>query len=276
MMVSMRLLLYTAAVLLACSPAARAGVIISVGNVSMAAGSSGWVPVYLSSDPGTTTNLASTNFEFRITTTGSSRLEFTNSPEPASDPTFSSGSNYLFSTNSGDQTFGIPLGNVSEVSVPNDTFIGGDFYLGAGDVSVPATSPILTDNLLLADLPVTTLTSLAPVAGDTFIVSLVPLASSAIGNPTGLEGNTGFADSGGDFYSFISSPGIVTIIPAAVVPEPASFGLMLAGAIGMLSVHRRKSARRIRSPSKVADVIQQHDDAGSSRTVDFCNPIGRQ
>lgn len=236
---SVRQICCALAIFVACGSAARAGVIVTVGSISLTAGSTGWVPIYLSSDSGTT-NVASTNFEFQITTSGSTRLDFTSSPAPAHDPTFSD-SKYLFFNNSGDQTLGVSLGGVSTVNAPNDTFIGSDSYTGSGNVSVPVTSPILTDNPLLAYLPVTTLTSLPPTTGNTFTISLVPSISGANGNPAGLDGNTGFADSGGNYYSFISNPGTVTILPS-VVPEPATFGLMLAGVIGMLAVRRRKCA----------------------------------
>lgn len=237
---SVRQICCALAIFVACGSAARAGVIVTVGSISLTAGSLGWVPVYLSSDSGII-DLASTNFEFQITTAGSTRLDFMSSPDPAHDPTFSD-SKYVFFNNSGDQTLGVPLGGMSTVNAPNDTFIGSDSYTGSGNVSVPITSPILTDNLLLAYLPVTTLTSLPPTKSDAFTISLVPSMSGAIGNPTGLDGNTGFADSEGNYYSFTSTPGTVTILAPSVVPEPASFGLMLAGVIGMLAIRRRKCA----------------------------------
>jgi hypothetical protein len=227
-------------VLLAFNPAARAGLVVSVGDVSLQAGSTGLVPVYLSSDSGTT-SIASTNFEFRITTSGPTQLDFMDSPDPATDATFSD-ANYVFFANSADQVFHIPLGSASTVNVPNDTFIGGDFYnIIGGNVTVPVTSHTLSDNLLLAYLPVTTLTTLAPTPGNTFTVSLIPSMSS-MSNPTGLDGNTGFADSAGNYYAFDSDSGTVTIL-SSTVPEPGTFGMMLAGAIGMLSIGRRQKRR---------------------------------
>ena len=144
--------------------------IVTVGDVSISPGSTGYVPVYISSDTGQTLN--STNFEFRITTGGPGRLEFSDSPSPASDPTFSDLS-YAFFGNSLDQTYDLPLGAASLTIVPGDTFVGGDATLDFTDVIVSG------DNLLLVDLPITTVTDLPPVAGDTFSISLVSTAGNS-------------------------------------------------------------------------------------------------
>ncbi|MGH7138795.1 MAG: PEP-CTERM sorting domain-containing protein [Pirellulales bacterium] len=213
-----------AILLLSGAGAGQAAVIVSVGDLLLPAGSMGYVPVDISG----VGNLQSSNFEFRITTTGSTRLEFTDSPDPSSDPTFAAGSGYVFAGNSGDQTLDIILGKASESmgGVPNDTFIGGDFTADGNNVVLPATPD------LLAYLPVTSLTSLPPVAGDTFTISLIPMSDA---NPMGLDGNTGFADKAGVYNAFTSSNGTVTITAASAVPEPGTFGMMLTGAIALLA-----------------------------------------
>ena len=205
--------------------AARADFIVTVApNTNLAVGSSGYVPVYISSTAGDL--LQNTSFEFQVTTGGSTRLEFTGSPAPASDPTFSN-SSYVFFGNSSDQTNASPLGASSQTVVPGDTFIGGDFTLG-NNVVVPGS------NVLLAELPVTSLTGLPPSVGDTFTISLVPTSGS------GFSGNTGFGDSDFNFGNFTSIAGTVTIV-AATVPEPAAWilGLVALGACVIGLVQRR-------------------------------------
>ena len=189
---------------------AKADVFVTVGNISVSPGATAYLPVYIQSDVGDF--LASTNFEFRITTGGPTRLEFSNSPSPAFDPTFSD-SEYIFVGNSLDETFDLSLGTASLSVVPNDTFIGGDATADLSDVTIPSS------NLLLAELPITTSTALPPVAGDTFTISIIPISGSD------FIGNTGFADSSGQFASFSSVSGTVTI-----VPEPSPWLLAVLGA----------------------------------------------
>ena len=222
-----------ALILISGNSVAQAGVIVKVDDLLLPAGSTAYVPVEIIGDA-TGANVASTNFEFRITTTGPTRLEFTSSPLPASDPTFAA-ANYLFAGNSFDQNNGLNLGNATTTNVLNDTFIGGDATNNGSNVPLTAGS-----DKLLAFLPVTSLTSLLPVAGDIFNISLVPLTDA---NPTGLDGNTGFADNGGAYSSFASAPGTVTITAASAVPEPGTFGMLLAGAIGLFGATRRRASR---------------------------------
>ena len=208
----------------------RADYIVSVGNLNLAAGSSGYVPVFISSNAGDL--LANTNFEFQISTAGATQLQFTNSPAPGSDPTFAS-SSYVFFGNSSIQTLNfLPLGTTNAAG---DTFIGGDSTNNTANVPVPSS------NLLLVDLPVTSLTSLPPTVGDTFTISLVPASGS------GFSVNTGFGTSDGNdltFGNFTSVPGTVTIV-SAVVPEPASVALGIMAGTALLGVllKRRRFAQ---------------------------------
>ena len=215
----LRSLVLAACLGLFATPAANANYLITVGNISISPGTTGYLPVYIAG--GVSQGLASTSLEFRITTGGSTRLEFLSSPAPALDPTFTD-VNYVFFGNSLDETFDLPLGTASLSVVPNDTFIGGDATSDFSDV------PVATSDLLLAWLPITTLTAVPPVAGDTFTISLVPVSAS------GLDGNTGFADSSGEYATFSSQPGTVT-----VVPEPSSWLLAILGIVNLVPLVRR-------------------------------------
>jgi hypothetical protein len=196
---------------------AQANYLVTVGSILLPTGSNGYVPVYISSDSGD--SLASTNFEFRITTAGATRLEFGGSPNPTGDPTFSN-SAYVFFGNSADYINSFPLGVASQSIVPADTFVGGDGTNDFSNVTVPGS------NVLLAELQVTAATALPPGVGDTFTINLMPSTDSGL---NGLNGNTGFADNNGTFYSFGSMSGNVTI-----VPEPTSWVLGLIGLSAIL------------------------------------------
>ncbi|MGD9632155.1 MAG: hypothetical protein AB7O59_24490 [Pirellulales bacterium] len=194
---------------------ARADFIVTVGNVSLGPGSTGYLPVYIKSD--SSDALAITSFEFRITTGGPRRLEFLNSPSPASDPTFSDPT-YVFAGNSLDEDLNLPLGVAALATVPNDSFIGGDATADFSDVAVS------TSDFLLAMLPINAATALPPIAGDTFTITLVPPSAP------GLDANTGFADSSAQFSEFSSIPGSVLI-----VPEPSVLTLLIVACIVIAS-----------------------------------------
>ncbi len=229
-----RQLVYASFLCVLAMSASRADYIITVGNVSVAAGSTAYVPVYIRSDSGQ--SLASTNFEFLITTAGATRLAFQDSPSPAADPTFSD-SSYVFFGNSLDETFDLSLGTASLTTVPNDTFIGGDATADFSDVGLS------TSDLLLAMLPVTAVTVLPPVAGDTFTIRLVPTSAA------GFSGNTGFGDSGGQFGTFSSFAGSVTI-----VPEPSSWLMALAAAATLFGCWSRSRFRVGSFPSGTTSI----------------------
>ena len=211
---------------LAAVAGARAEYIVSVGNLSLDPGQSGYVPVYISStssDP-----LAFEYFQFGITSSGPTQLQFANSPAPVADPTFGN-PEYVFFGNSGDLNAAAPLGFAGTTTVPNDTFNGGDNTANGANVLVPMT------NVLLAELPVTANTSLPPVIGDTFSISLIPQAGAS-----STAGTTGFSDNTQNFASsFLSTPGTVSI-----VPEPSSLVLAFSGlaAIAGLRFRKRQSA----------------------------------
>ncbi len=211
----------TPAVLLVAGLTARAEPIlqISIGSNNIAAGQSGSVAVYISSNtPGSSIDLDTYNFEFQITTlSGPDHLQFaTNQGDPYSDKT------YVFYQDSGAE--GYPLGNVSTQGTPNNTYIGGDYTSDGAEVAVG-------DPMLLTTLTVTTATGLPPVSGDTFLISLIQ------------DSNTYFQD-GGMNLNFTTNPGKITVEPANFVPEPPSAvmaAMALAGALfGRRMIRRPK------------------------------------
>jgi hypothetical protein len=207
-----------------CLTPAHADFLISFDpNTFISSGGSGYVNVYISSDAVGGQTLNNTNFEFALSTAGTTRLEFTNSPSPSADPTFANG-NYVFAGDSGAQANNLPLGTASTNTVPNDRFIGGDFTQSGSNVLVTTAAQ------LLAMLPVTAVTGLPPVGGDTFTISLVPASGS------GFSGNTGFGDSSNGFFPFTSAAGTITI-----TPEPSALVLVGAGVGLALLVGRRRS-----------------------------------
>jgi hypothetical protein len=221
---------------LVCSLRVEAALVVTVGNVTLT-GSSGNVPVYIS---GSGDLVGVTEFELLITPIGSAPLllEFANSPVP--DPTFGD-PNYIFSGQSGDAASSSGLGFAAQSNFsppqqnfPNDTFFGLD---NATNYDVAVTSP-----LLLGDVPLTTLGS-AGATPDSYLISLVPGSSSSL-TPTGPDGNTGFSNGAQSaWYAFTSVSGTVTVEQPAfsAVPEPGTFGMLLAGMIGIIWTKRRRA-----------------------------------
>jgi hypothetical protein len=130
---------------------------------------------------------------------------------------------------------GIPVG--PPLLPPHTTFIGGDSTNSFADVTV------LTTDKLLARLQFTAMTSLPPVTGDTFTISLEPSV------------NTFFYDSFINPISFSSSPGTVTIGPAAtVIPEPGSLALFALGSVLLLAKRQGRTRKhRFKSSSTWKD-----------------------
>jgi hypothetical protein len=216
----------------ACCAPSEAGLVISFGSLTLNGGSSGYLPVYISSD--SADMVGNTQFELQITAVGSAplNLEFGSSQAPGAgpapnfaDPTFND-TNYIFFNQSGDASNNIPLGSPIAPSPPYLTYLGTDFAT-TNDVIVPTSST----PMLLADVPLTTLGP-PSTAQDTYSISLV-------------SAGTSFSNlSGSSTYSF-SAPTPGTVIVEApqspAVPEPGTFGMLLAGLTGLAWMKRRRA-----------------------------------
>ncbi|MGH7136463.1 MAG: hypothetical protein ACREHD_12040, partial [Pirellulales bacterium] len=213
---------------------ASAAIIVTVGNTLVASGGAvDYLPVYISTDVGQV-DLAATGFQFEISASGPTALQFADSSDPSSDPTFGNAT-YVFAGVSEDVAFGVPLGLV--VVAPSDpeapsagttgAFIGGDLAYNE-DFSVP----LGTTPELLAMLPVMTLAGVAPPADTGFTVTLDD-------DPT----FTFFNDANGDALSITAdSFNTATFGPTAptVTPEPSTWLLGLEALAAMAALRLRR------------------------------------
>lgn len=87
---------------------------------------------------------------------------------------------------------------------------------------------------MLVTLDLTTVTSLAPVAGDTFSINVVT-----------ANGNTFFVDPSFNDIDplFTSNQGIVTITGFAAVPEPGSAGVLFGVFLTSVYLRRREKLK---------------------------------
>ena len=208
--------LAVAALQLASPASGSAGLIVSVGDLTLPAGGTGFVDVHIRSDGSDV--LSAYSFAFQIAPAGlvDTRLEFTH-PQAApqlADPA------YVFSGNSVAEFLG-ELGTVSQTLAPGDTLDGGDAVF-LGNVVLDGT------DRLLARLEVTAATGMPPVAGDQFTISLLP-SSVFFGDLLPLDWN---ADAS-------QLTGTVTISEASAIPEPASMTLFCLGGLGLAAAGRR-------------------------------------
>jgi hypothetical protein len=211
---------------------ARAALVITIGDATIAEGGTGFVDVLIHSDDVLDGDpLQNFGFEFRITTAEPTRLEFVN---PQSDPQLTD-PNYVFFGDSLAEMIGVG----PPILPPNTTFIGGDSTDSFADVTV------LTTDKLLARLQLTAMMDLdlPPEVGDTFTISLEPSV------------NTFFNDSLINPISFSSTPGTVTIGPAAtVVPEPGALALFALGSVLLLAKRQGRTRKhRFKSSSTWKD-----------------------
>ncbi len=193
---------------------AHAGLLIRVGDASLAPGSTGTVDVTIESDSLSGDPLANYGFEFRIGTAGLTRLEFV---DPQSDSQLTS-PNYVFFGDSA-ATGVVAIGTVGTVVVPNDNYVGGDGTLSGNNVNVPIAGR------LLAQLDITALTLSPPSLGDTFTIDVI------------LGPNTFLQDQGFNDVEFLTVSGLVTI-----VPEPTTAALGWCG-LAILGIARRRVQR---------------------------------
>lgn len=212
---------------------------ITIGNVSINEGGSGFLDVMIKSTSGSPVNLAQAGYEFLITPDinvitnlpTTTTLQFTD-PQPFG---YLSDANYVF-PQSGNLQFPPPGTVVDEVNYHNDHLSGGDNNFDGGFVNVAVTGDVLLIRLqLTANLSM--LPGIPPVEGDTFKITLLT-PDGPIGNAT-LFTDQDFVD-----VSYTSTVGTVTIIGRAV-PEPGSLALLGIGLISGLGVMvRRKHSIR--------------------------------
>lgn len=224
-------LLLTISGLMVLTVPASAEPIITIGNSNIVQGGTGYVDVMIRSD--SSDPLAAFGFDFRISTLGSTRLEFVD-PQPYG---YLSLGNYVFAGDSYAHS-NPPVGMVSTSNVPNDTFIGGDNTLSGTDVSLDNTWKLLTRLELTAN------TYLPPEVGNTFAIALEPSGSSF------------FQDAGGTPIDYSWSPGTVTITP---VPEPSTIIAVISGGLCLAGIawHRR----RTRHPTLRKPLGEGHNDS---------------
>jgi len=207
------------ACLLLSAPSAEAEIIVNIAKLDIQAGSStGTLDVMISSD-GAPVQLGSFGFEFLITRANGTptELDFTASqPQPFGDSRYVFYQQSLFDPG--------PLGNVTTTSTNDDTYTGGDQTTNANGY-VTVTGPVL-----LTQLQFTLDTSLRPVVGDVFNVSLIPGAGAA-GQTTSP---TYFQDPSGDYLVYSSN-----IAPVTIVPEPSSLISWTVGLLSAASIFRR-------------------------------------
>jgi hypothetical protein len=199
---------------------ARADFIITVGNLTLAEGGAGSLDVNIRSTTGADL-LDIFGAEFRITAASGRRLEFVNPPPD----TQLNGPGYVFAGDSVAAT-NPPAGIIGTTSTTRDTYTGGDGTLSGTGVTVSTTDE------LLVRLAVTAATSAQPLAGDTFLISLVSGPSTFFQDPSPLP------------IPFTRTPGMVTITPTAV-PGPSGLVLSSIG-LAILSAlrHRRLACER--------------------------------
>ncbi len=183
---------------------------VTFGPLTLNAGESGYIPVYITASSPTLLYF----FSFSLTITGAA-LTFDDSLPPAEDPTFSA-TEYVFFGNSQDGFFDQPLGYAFSATQfeANDTADNSTpGPIGAGP-RLLGFVPVTADDNLLGDVSIS-LNAAQFLIWDDFLSSL----------------------------DYTSSPGMVS-----VVPEPSSaalLGVALAGLIAAACRYRRKPLARI-------------------------------
>ncbi|MDB5349625.1 MAG: hypothetical protein JWN86_872 [Planctomycetota bacterium] len=220
-------LILAALLALVASPV-RAGLIISFNNDNpVAVGSTAFVDVFISSNADVLSpdKINNFQFDFLITTSGPTRLEFTAMPPT----TYLDDPSYLFHLDSTAGLTSSPVGTASQTDVPNDTFIGADSTFSFNSVNLSS----VNSPKLLARLQVTAITSLPPALNDTFTISLVASSGngSSLGNASSYFDVVNASQDELSAVPFTSTPGTVTI---TAVPEPATLLLVLGGGVPLL------------------------------------------
>jgi len=199
----------------------RAELIIDIGSAALAAGSTKTIDVYISSDAADTApdmfNQYGVQFLITPSAATATRLEFS----AAQSQAFLSNSNYVFHLNSFDDDTDSDASSVATTFVTNDTLNSSDSTSDTGTISLSSAD----GKKLLAQFEVTTLTTLPPVAGDIFSISLIPSTGTGSFNDSqSTYFDTYDFDNGVELSSapFRSNAGTITI---QSVPEPSALAL---------------------------------------------------
>jgi hypothetical protein len=211
---------------------ARADLVITGDNTTVAPNGTGTASFFLTSNGGDY-NLSTVSLQLVVSVvSGSSTLQFTDAN--TSFTSFTNQPNYVFFGDSFVQMNSSNYWN-SPSNTPNGSIFGGDFTNDGHDITVtPSTPP-----LLLAEVQYMSVLGASP--GDSFQIQVDPTS-----DPTGSGvGPTQLSDSSGDFQPYTSTPATVTVA-LAVTPEPSS--LLLAG-MGSLTglLHFWRSRRKVRT-----------------------------
>ena len=214
------------AILFAAGPA-NAGLIVSVGNLTLTGGSSGTLDVSISGSG--LVSLAGFNAEFLITPLGSAGplLQFAASQTDASGEP-----GYVFYGNSSNNNYGFnPI--LQTTSTTDDTLIVGDSTYDFSNMTVGS-------NSLVAQL--TLQAKGAPLTDESFSVSLVSLSIDPLFGTQFFSLDSNFASKMVDYSSTSGSVTISSAAPTAAVPEPSTLLMTAAGAmVGIACSWFRKS-----------------------------------
>lgn len=223
-------LLGTAALTLAPLTASAALIYsIEVADLQIAPNGAGQINVSVTGT-GDLLNLA--GYEFRIAPVmgTTSQLRFTEEIEG-----FLSAADYLFVGNSAAQDDAIPstVGTVSTMTLPSDTFVGGDSTSDFTDIAINGTKLLVRLNVAHDTGPADPATTF----GHSFSLSLVPASGDSTAFASGGS-NTGFVDGSFGTVAFDSTSGTVTV----AIPEPSVLVLVVTGCTSLAYVLLRKAA----------------------------------
>lgn len=217
-----KFLLIAMATCLTLHASAWADLVITIEDADIQPGQTATVNVWIS---GSDDALSFFGYEFAITPKGStaSSLQFV---DPQPEATFVTTTNYvLYGDSWAAQSSPYLVGAATTTTTPNDTFLGGDSTNSLTNMTVGGT------NRLLLQMQVTANTSLPPVSGDSFEISLQPTSS------------TFFEDASGTPVPF-------TAVTATIhaVPEPATVVSMVSAGLALCGLVWFRRRRRAAAP----------------------------
>jgi hypothetical protein len=234
------------AAFLAVGPA-RAGLVVSIENTTVAAGGTGSVEVDISNNGTSPVAINTYAIQLVIAPTNGTLTQLAFSIPTTQQLAYLLDSNYIF-VNDSFAALPPPFVGLPTSTIYNyDTFNATDSTMSGNTVSIG-----VGQTYLLALLPITTLTQLDPQPGDTFSVSLNPTPGSG-SNRGGAATYFDVLDLNNNetsYVPFTSTSGSVLISPAAV-PEPGALTLALVG-IACLAV--AQTMTRYRRAASASDV----------------------